>query len=205
MSEKTVAVKADDEKKVTALCSAISQETGFAGFAPIVGQRGRIQGKIPAEFLHSFASILKSRLGFTHLSAISCVDWIDEGQFELVYHFWSYGEKILIQTKVRIDRASPVQATITDIWQPAKFFERDIHEMFGVEFAGNGDLEKFILTDWMGPPPMRKDFITREFAHETYHFKDYAPKWDNKVEGGYHSGRAEADPAASAGTKGGTP
>jgi NADH-quinone oxidoreductase subunit C len=89
---------------------------------------------------------------------------------------------------VRIDRETAAMGTLTDLWQPASFFERDIHEMFGVDFLGNKDQERFILTDWKGPPPMRKDFVTRDFAHEHFTYKDYEPSWDDLVTGGYHGG-----------------
>lgn len=137
----------------------------------------RIEVRLPSSLLYEFAVRMQKKWGFEHLSAISCVDWIDEGEFELVYHFWTYEENILVSVKVRIPRENPSFETITDLWQPAMFFERDIHEMFGVVFEGNQDLEKFILTEWKGPPPMRKDFVTRDFAHSFYHYKDYEPEW----------------------------
>ena len=144
--------------------------------ARIVKER-RIEVKLPAERLYEFAVRLQKKWDFLHLSAISCVDWIDEGEFELVYHFWSYNRNILVSAKIRIARENPSFETLTDLWQPAKFFERDIHEMFGVVFEGNDDLEKYILTEWKGPPPMRKDFISRDFAHSFYQYKDYEPEW----------------------------
>jgi len=176
--------------------SRIEKATGFSGFVVLQQKQRRIQGQIPAASLHGFAVTLKHILGFEHLSAISCVDWIDEGRFELVYHFWNYEQGILVQAKISIDRKQPAQPTITDLWQPAKFFERDIHEMFGVDFPGNEDLSRYILSDWEGPPPMRKDFHTREFAYSQYHFKDYEPEWDGKVQGGYHSNHAAPDAEA---------
>lgn len=174
----------------------IREKTGFDGFIVLSEKQRRIQGEIPAEQLSGFAVTLKNSLGFEHLSAISCVDWLEVNQFELVYHFWNYQQGILVQAKIRIDRENPNQPTITNLWQPARFFERDIHEMFGVEFPGNEDLSKYILTDWDGPPPMRKDFHTREFAYSRYHFKDYDPFWDERVQGGYHSNHSEPDSEA---------
>jgi len=174
----------------------IEKTAGFPGFVVLQQKQRRIQGEIPADKLYGLAVTLKNTLGFEHLSAISCVDWIDERRFELVYHFWNYEQGILVQAKISIDRKQPSQPTITDLWQPAKFFERDIHEMFGVDFPGNEDLSKYILSDWQGPPPMRKDFHTREFAHSQYHFKDYEPEWDDKVQGGYHSNHAVPDAEA---------
>ncbi len=66
----------------------IEKTAGFPGFVVLQQKQKRIQGEIPADKLYGFAVTLKNTLGFEHLSAISCVDWIDEGRFELVYHFW---------------------------------------------------------------------------------------------------------------------
>ena len=151
----------------------------------------RVEGFAPSETIHDMATLIWSRVGFQHLSAISCVDWLNEGEFELVYHFWSYRDSCLVSVKTRISRDTATMATVTDLWQPASFFERDIHEMYGVVFEGNADLEKYILTDWDGPPPMRKDFVTRQFAHEHFHFREYEPDWDELVKGGYYSNRGE--------------
>ena len=178
------------------LLTAIATETGIDDFT--VKKARRIEGHVPAESIHAFAAAMYSRVGFEHLSAISCVDWIHDGEFELVYHFWSYRDSCLVSAKTRIDRETATITTITDLWQPASFFERDIHEMFGVVFSGNTDLEKYILTDWNGPPPMRKDFVTRQFAHEHFHYKDYEPDWDELVEGGYHSNRGKGIPGSTA-------
>jgi len=166
------------------VCDAIEDGTGCGSFHPKAPRR--VEGEIPMERVHMLAGMLRNRLGFEHLSAISCVDWIEDREFQLVYHLWSYRDNCLVMVKTRIPRDRPHMPTLTDMWQPARFFERDIHEMFGVVFDGNDNLEKYILTDWNGPPPMRKDFVTRQFAHEHFTFKDYEPSWDEIIDGGYH-------------------
>ncbi|MCK5735826.1 MAG: NADH-quinone oxidoreductase subunit C [Spirochaetaceae bacterium] len=171
------------------IIKAIKEATGNETF--FLKAPRRIEGFVVSENVHDMASLIWSRVGFQHLSAISCVDWLADGEFELVYHFWSYRDSLLVSVKTRILREPASMATVSDIWQPASFFERDIHEMYGVVFEGNPDMEKYILTDWDGPPPMRKDFVTREFAHEHFHFRDYEPDWDELVKGGYHSNRGE--------------
>ena len=174
-----------------ALVSAITAETGIATFR--TKSPRRIEGTVQADALHSFAAALRSRVGFEHLSAISCVDWIAEDEFELVYHFWSYRDSHLVSARVRIPREPGSMATITDLWLPASFFERDIHEFYGVVFQGNTDLERYILSDWKGPPPMRKDFSSRDFAHEHFTFKDYEPTWDELIDGGYHGQKRQGE------------
>lgn len=143
----------------------------------------RVEVKLSSDKITDFALRMQTDWDFPHLSAISCVDWIDDNEFELVYHFWSYTRKVIVSAKVRIPRGEePHYTSISRLWQPAKFFERDIHEMFGIVFDGNDDMERFILTEWKGMPPMRKDFITREYALNNFHFKDYHPDWLKELE-----------------------
>ena len=111
-------------------------------------------------------------LGFNHLSAISVTDWPEEGTFELTYHLWSYSEMILLTIKTKIDRANPVIDSVVPVWQEnAQIHERELHELFGVEFEGNEDLTSLFLEDWDGPPPFRKDFHWREYTRQKYYDK----------------------------------
>ncbi len=142
----------------------------------------RVRVDVAPQGLPALLELLKGRLGFIHLSAISCVDWIEDGQFELVYHVWSHEMKLLVSCHVRIAREPGVYVSVHDIHEPAGFFERDIHEMFGVHFDGAPSMKKFILTSWEGPPPMRKDFNTRKHVEETFEWVDYRPDWLKDIE-----------------------
>jgi NADH-quinone oxidoreductase subunit C len=132
---------------------------------------------VPPGELPALLELLKGRAGFMHLSAISCVDWIDADQFELVYHLWSYQINTLVSAHIRIKRKPGVYISIYDLYSPAAFFERDIHEMYGVFFEGSPDMEKFILTEWDGPPPMRKEFDSEAWVNDHFDWQDYRPDW----------------------------
>lgn len=142
----------------------------------------RIRADIAAEALPALLALLRGRAGYVHLSAISCVDWIEDNQFELVYHLWSYEINILISAHIRIPRDPGVYLSVFDIYTPAAFFERDIHEMFGLYFEGSPDMSKFILTEWDGMPPMRKDFNSEKFVMETFTWQEYRPDWLKDLE-----------------------
>jgi NADH-quinone oxidoreductase subunit C len=137
----------------------------------------RIRVDLNADALPALLELLRGRASYVHLSAISCVDWIDEGQFELVYHVWSYELQTLVSAHTRIPRDPGVYISVYDIYPPAAFFERDIHEMFGLYFEGSPDMEKFILTEWDGPPPMRKDFDSEKWVNDHFDWQDYNPQW----------------------------
>lgn len=118
--------------------------------------------------IYQIISKLKQE-GFNHLSDVTAVDYIDEGQFELIYHLWSHQKKLRPIMKVRIPRESPTIKSISDLWTGAEMHEREIHELFGIEFEGNPDLSELFLEDWEEIPPFRKDFDTRKYVKEKYY------------------------------------
>ena len=146
----------------------------------------RLRMDVAADTLPTLLELLRGRASYIHLSAISCVDWIEDGEFELVYHLWSYESNTLISVHTRIARSPGVYVSVYDIYHPAAFFERDIHEMYGLYFEGSPDMERFILTEWDGPPPMRKDFDAEAWVNQKFNFQDYHPDWlkDLEAEGG---------------------
>lgn len=122
--------------------------------------------------LVSGLNFLKSQ-NYSHLATISCVDWIEDNEFELVYHLFSYQDKISLSVKTRIDREKSKFVTIKNLWKVASYYERDIHDFFGVEFDGNDNMDELILENWNEIPPMRKDFKTREYVDQKFDWRQY--------------------------------
>ena len=127
----------------------------------------RIVLKTKQENLLPILEFLK-REGFRQLKAISCVDWIEEGEFELVYHLSSLNTPLHIMVKIRVERENAQIETIIKIFENAQVYEREIHELFGVKFRGNPDLSPLFLENWQDLPPFRKDFDTREYVKEKF-------------------------------------
>ncbi len=142
----------------------------------------RLRVKLRPDALPALLELLKGRAGYLHLSAISCVDWPDTDEFELVYHLWSYEVKTLVSAHIYIPKKPGRYVSVYDIFTPAAFFERDIHEMFGVYFEGSPDMEPFILTEWFGPPPMLKSFSSLDYVEETFKWEQYSPDWLKEIE-----------------------
>jgi len=142
----------------------------------------RARADLHPDRLPTLLELLKGRAGYLHLSAISCVDWPANDEFELVYHLVAYETPTLISAHIRIPRDPGQYVSVYDIHAPAGFFERDIHEMFGIHFEGAPNMEPFILTEWQGPPPMRKDFSTIDHVNATYAWQEYGPEWLKELE-----------------------
>ncbi len=110
--------------------------------------------------------------GFAHLSSISVTDWLEQGEYELTYHLWSYDNKMLVTVKTRVNRNKPIVESVSTIWgESAQIHERELHELFGVKFKGNKDLLPLFLENWQGEAPFRKDFDWREYVRKEFYDK----------------------------------
>ncbi len=114
----------------------------------------------PAETLVSLMQKLKddSRLSFNMLLAHTAVDWLEEGQFELVYQLYSPQNQQYLAVLVYIPRNNPVIPTISSIWRIAEWQEREVYDLFGVLYDNHPDLRRlFLEDDWTGFP-LRKSY-----------------------------------------------
>jgi len=132
-----------------------------------VRRERRVEFKVPAERIHEFLELASER--FEMLMQISVVDWLKEGEFELVYQLWSVSESVHAFVKTRIPREEAEMPTVMDIWPVAETYEREAHEFFGINFKGNPRLGPFILEPReYEKHPLRKDFNTLSYVKVIY-------------------------------------
>jgi NADH-quinone oxidoreductase subunit C len=112
----------------------------------------------PNDWLN-FATQLRedADLFFDYLFCLTCVDW--KTHLTMVYHLSSTKHRHNIVVKSNVDINAPAIETVSHIWQTANFHEREVYEMFGINFLHHPDLRLLILPDgWEGKNPLRKDF-----------------------------------------------
>jgi NADH-quinone oxidoreductase subunit C len=98
-----------------------------------------------------------SDLNFDYLFCQTCVDW--KTHLTMVYFLESTQYRHQVVVKVQLDRSKPEIETVSHIWRTAEFNEREVYEMYGVNFLNHPDLRLLILPDgWEGKNPMRKDY-----------------------------------------------
>lgn len=107
----------------------------------------------------AFAQQLRNdaELHFDFLFCLTCID--NKTNLTMVYHLTStkYRHNIVVRTNLNSD--TPEIDSVSHIWKTAEFHEREVYEMFGVNFLNHPDLRLLILPDgWEGKNPMRKDF-----------------------------------------------
>ena len=120
-------------------------------------------------FLRPLLTELRDVEGFTHLVLLTAVDWIEDGQFQLTYLLNNRGLAQDIGVRMMLDRAEPTMETIHDLWPTAETYQRELKEMFGIDFPGSPRVdEEFILEGWHDIPPYRRDFDTKKYAEDFY-------------------------------------
>jgi NADH-quinone oxidoreductase subunit C len=101
----------------------------------------------------------RADLAFECLAEFTAVDyWPREPRFEVVYILLSVAHGTRLRIKVRVAGARPALETVSGIWPAANWLEREVWDMFGIDFTGHPDLRRLLTPeDWEGHP-LRKDY-----------------------------------------------
>lgn len=140
----------------------------FQDLSGKVKRERRVEVSINKEKIPSVLAYAKHQMKFTHFSHMSCVDWLEDEHFELVYILWSPEQKIQLLVKTLLNRENDEIENVDMLWRQINTYEREIREMFGIQFTGLQGRQEFILEDWDQMPPMRRDFDTAAYVGDAY-------------------------------------
>ncbi len=113
---------------------------------------------VKADDLHETSAKLKTMpsLSFDYLICLTGVDYPESMQ--VVYHLESTVHRHIVVLKTNTaDRIDPKLDTVSDVWQTAKYHEREVYDLLGVKFNHHTDLRRLFLEDGWGFP-LRKDY-----------------------------------------------
>ena len=112
------------------------------------------------------------RLRFRQLIDIAGVDYPEEEKrFKLIYLLLSHemNKRIKISISFEVEKKIP---TLTKVYPSANWMEREVFDMYGIEFIDHPDLRR-ILTDYnFNGFPLRKDFPLTGFNEVRYSEKE---------------------------------
>ncbi|HOP03920.1 MAG TPA: NADH-quinone oxidoreductase subunit C [Tenuifilaceae bacterium] len=132
-------------------------------------REGLILVTAPREQIVSFVTHLRDALNYKHLVILTAVDWIEKNQFQLSYILNNPFEKCDVIVRTFIDREEATMTSIHHLWEQAATYQRELREMFGIDFPGSPRVDKpFMLEGWDNIPPYRRDFDTKKYSEETY-------------------------------------
>lgn len=132
----------------------------FMPDAEIVTDKQFLNAEVKNDQIYKLAEFLKNSKEtlFDYLFCESAVDYGDH--FMMVYHLDSttYRHQMVLKTKIT-NREKPVVDSVYNVWIGAEYHEREIFDLFGIEFNNHPDLRNIFLdNDWVGFP-LRKDYV----------------------------------------------
>ena len=127
----------------------------------VIEYRGDTTIVVPRKVLRSVAEQCRDteELKFNLLTDATCLDrYPMEPRFELNYQLISIPLKQKLRIRVKLSGNDAVVDSLFPVWKGANWLEREIFDMFGIQFTGHPDLRRILLPDdWEGYP-LRKDF-----------------------------------------------
>jgi NADH-quinone oxidoreductase subunit C len=99
------------------------------------------------------------QLRFALLVELTAVDfWPREPRFEVVYLLVSIEHRLRLRWKVKLSGDDPRVSTVSGVWPAANWLEREVWDLFGIEFDRHPDPRRLLMPeDWEGFP-LRKDY-----------------------------------------------
>src|ERR1017187_6676886 len=80
-----------------------------------------------------------------------------EAQFDIVFILYSFHHNERVRIKTQIKDGEHLRTAVT-IWETANWLEREVFDMFGIEFEGHPDLKRILMPDGWKGHPLRKDY-----------------------------------------------
>ena len=84
----------------------------------------------------------------------------DPARMEVAYHLYSMEKRTgPLVMKQRTTREKPEAQSLTPVWRSCELQEREIYDLFGINFTGHPDQRRILMWDEFEGHPMRKDYV----------------------------------------------
>lgn len=153
--EKTVAAPSVQEGTVKTAAKAARPAAPAAPAAPAENACD-LKTLAPAD-LRKEMERLRREEKMDFLECLTGMDWQEEG-LGVIYHLESTetGKRVCLKTATA-DRENPLLPSVSDLWDIANIYEREVFDFYGIKFTGHPDMRRiFMREDWVGYP-FRKD------------------------------------------------
>ncbi len=103
-------------------------------------------------------------LKVSFLADVTALDhYPQEPRFEVVYHLLSLDTAQRLRLKVQVAGENPHCLSAVPVWPSANAFEREVFDLFGINFDGHPYMRRIVLPDEWEGHPLRKDYPTEGY------------------------------------------
>jgi NADH-quinone oxidoreductase subunit C len=113
---------------------------------------------VAPERLPEIAQYTRDEEQFDLLTDLTAVDWPKrEKRFDVILILYSFPKQERLRLKIQVGDGEAAPSVVS-LWPTADWLEREVYDMFGIEFAGHPNLKRLLLPEeWVGFP-LRKDY-----------------------------------------------
>ncbi|NJC96347.1 MAG: NADH-quinone oxidoreductase subunit C [Anaerolineales bacterium] len=137
--------------------------------------RGEVHVFVKPEQIVEALTLLRDKYEFELLSAMTASDYWPQAspRFHVVYQLSSLAKNITLQLRVPVNGDQPRVPTATRVYEVANWRERELLDMFGIEFEGHPDPRRILMPEGTEGHPLRKDFpLGYEEPQFTFNFEE---------------------------------
>lgn len=105
-------------------------------------------------------TILRDEHQFELLSAQTAVDYYPQTspRFHVIYQLISLAQNLSVQLRVPVNGDNPKVPTAANVYRTGVWRERELFDMFGIEFEGHPDPRRILMPEGTDGHPLRKDY-----------------------------------------------
>lgn len=105
---------------------------------------------------------MKEDEGFDYCVDVTAVHWPKrDEQFDVVYILYSFAKNERVRVETTIKDGDKVRSACS-LWPTADWLEREVFDMFGIEFTEHPGLKRILLPEEWNGYPLRKDYGIRQ-------------------------------------------
>jgi NADH-quinone oxidoreductase subunit C len=121
------------------------------------------QASVSKENILEACRLMKTdpRISAKMLLCLACVDYTE--YFQMVYILQSLEPERTVVLRTDVPYSDASISSVTSVWRAADWYEREAHDLFGVDFDGHPDMAPLLLYEGFEGFPGRRDFPFNEY------------------------------------------
>ncbi|MGA2001873.1 MAG: NADH-quinone oxidoreductase subunit C [Terriglobales bacterium] len=113
---------------------------------------------VDRSLIPDFLRLLRDEEQFDYCVDITAVHWPKrEKQFDIYWILYSFARNERVRVRTQIGDGATIESSVS-IWATADWLEREVYDMFGIQFDGHPDLKRILMPDGWKGFPLRKDY-----------------------------------------------
>jgi len=124
--------------------------------------RGDTRVVVPQDAIAQVLSWLRNEQGYDLLVDLTCVDYLNyrdaSDRFGLVYLLTAIDDNERLTVRTFLNEPNLKVPSAVPLWKGADWMEREVYDMFGIEFEGHPDLRRILMPEQFTAHPLRKDY-----------------------------------------------